>query len=153
MTTRESGDFSIAITDALACSLEVLGFYTERYAQEHYLRTAGGQLIPMSAVISLAARVEPNDRTQYQQLNSTTLSGIMMPPNTLGTGLQFLQAKLEEIAPRGFRVGYRERGDGRICGGMDGVKRRERVTQEGTAQSPSRDQETYQRSWRRRRWC
>ena len=30
LTTRESSDFSIALSDALATSLEVLSFYTER---------------------------------------------------------------------------------------------------------------------------
>jgi hypothetical protein len=44
LTTRESSDFSIALSDALACSLDVLSFYTERYAQEHYLRTATERL-------------------------------------------------------------------------------------------------------------
>ncbi|AMR67145.1 putative baseplate assembly protein [Aquipseudomonas alcaligenes] len=40
LTSREASDFTLALGDALACSLDVLGFYTERYAQEHYLRTA-----------------------------------------------------------------------------------------------------------------
>ena len=44
LTSRESSDFTLALGDALACSLDVLGFYTERYAQEHYLRTATEQL-------------------------------------------------------------------------------------------------------------
>ncbi len=44
LTTRESSDFTLAISDALACSLDVLGFYTERFAQEHYLRTATERL-------------------------------------------------------------------------------------------------------------
>ena len=44
LTSREDSDFTLALADALACSLEVLGFYTERYAQEHYLRTATEQL-------------------------------------------------------------------------------------------------------------
>ncbi|UUY07417.1 putative baseplate assembly protein [Pseudomonas sp. J452] len=43
-TSREASDFTLALSDALACSLDVLGFYTERYAQEHYLRTATEQL-------------------------------------------------------------------------------------------------------------
>jgi multidrug efflux pump len=30
----------------------------------------------------------------------------MMPPNSLGTGLEFLRGKLREIAPIGFREGY-----------------------------------------------
>jgi multidrug efflux pump subunit AcrB len=31
---------------------------------------------------------------------------MVMPPNTLGDGLAFLEEKLAEIAPRGFRAGY-----------------------------------------------
>jgi hypothetical protein len=42
--TRETSDFTLAISDALACSLDVLGFYSERFAQEHYLRTATERL-------------------------------------------------------------------------------------------------------------
>jgi hypothetical protein len=38
--TREASDFTLAITDALAATLDTLSFYTERYTQEHYLRTA-----------------------------------------------------------------------------------------------------------------
>lgn len=79
---------------------------TESELEKYYLRTGAGQLVPLSSVISLSTRVEPNVLSQYQQLNSTTLSGMVMPPNTLGDGLTFLEGKLSEIAPRGFRVGY-----------------------------------------------
>ncbi|KAA3653161.1 MAG: putative baseplate assembly protein [Proteobacteria bacterium] len=44
LTTREASDFTLAITDALATSLDVLSFYTERFANEHYLRTATERL-------------------------------------------------------------------------------------------------------------
>jgi multidrug efflux pump len=79
---------------------------TKEELEKYYLRTSSDQLVPMSALISLDARIEPNQLTQYQQLNSTTLQGIMMPPNSLGTGLEFLEDKLAEIAPPGFRAGY-----------------------------------------------
>lgn len=48
--SREASDFTIALTDALASSLDVLSFYTERFANEHYLRTASERL----SVIELA---------------------------------------------------------------------------------------------------
>lgn len=79
---------------------------TQSELEKYYLRTAGGELVPLSSVITLDKRVEPNVLSQYQQLNSTTLTGMMMPPNSLGDGLVFLESKLKEIAPRGFRVGY-----------------------------------------------
>jgi multidrug efflux pump len=50
--------------------------------------------------------VEPNLRTQYQQMNSTTLEGMMMPPNSVGAGLAFLKEELARIAPPSFRDGY-----------------------------------------------
>ena len=74
--------------------------------EKYYLRTASDELVPLSAVISLSSRIEPNELTQYQQLNSTLIQGIMMPPNSLGTGLGFLRATLNEVAPPGFRDGY-----------------------------------------------
>lgn len=40
LTTRDSGDFSIAILDAWATVADVLTFYQERIANEGYLRTA-----------------------------------------------------------------------------------------------------------------
>lgn len=40
LRTREDSDFSIALCDALATALDVLTFYQERIANEHYLRTA-----------------------------------------------------------------------------------------------------------------
>jgi multidrug efflux pump len=79
---------------------------TKEELEKYYLRTESGQLVPMSAVISLDSKIEPNELSQYQQLNSTTIQGIMMPPNSLGTGLEFLRDKLDEVAPAGFREGY-----------------------------------------------
>ena len=38
--TREDSDFTIALCDALAVTLDVLGFYQERIANENFLRTA-----------------------------------------------------------------------------------------------------------------
>jgi len=79
---------------------------TKQELEKYYLRTSSEELVPLSAVISLESRVEPNDLTQYQQLNSTTVQGIMMPPHSLGSGLAFLRDKMQEIAPIGFREGY-----------------------------------------------
>ncbi|MEM0954262.1 MAG: efflux RND transporter permease subunit [Pseudomonadota bacterium] len=79
---------------------------TKEWLERYYLRTEDGSLIPLSTVISLDQRVEPNSLSQYQQLNSVTLEGMMIPPNSLGTGLEFLQQALQEVAPVGFRAGY-----------------------------------------------
>ncbi len=59
LTTREASDFSLALTDALACSLDVLTFYTERYAQEHYLRTATERLSVREMARLIGYRLAP----------------------------------------------------------------------------------------------
>jgi len=40
LTTRDGGDFTLALCDGLATTLDVLSFYQERIANENYLRTA-----------------------------------------------------------------------------------------------------------------
>ncbi|MHA7816627.1 MAG: efflux RND transporter permease subunit [Pseudohaliea sp.] len=79
---------------------------TEEELEKYYLRTASNELVPLSSVIRLEHRVQPNQLSQYQQLNSTTIQGLVMPPNTLGTGLTFLEEALAGIAPPSFRAGY-----------------------------------------------
>ncbi|MFU8765097.1 MAG: efflux RND transporter permease subunit [Haliea sp.] len=79
---------------------------TREALEQYYLRTASDELVPLSALVTLGSRVEPNELSQYQQLNSTTIQGMMMPPNSLGDGLAYLEEKLQEIAPGGFRAGY-----------------------------------------------
>jgi multidrug efflux pump len=79
---------------------------TKEWLERYYLRTSSGELIPLSTVISLSKSVEPNTLNQYQQLNSVTIQGFVMPPNTLGTGLDFLEKSLYETAPAGYRPGY-----------------------------------------------
>ena len=59
---------------------------TKQELEKYYLRTDRRRAGAPFAVISLTLEVEPNELTQYQQLNSTTIQGIMMPPNGLGAG-------------------------------------------------------------------
>lgn len=79
---------------------------TKEWLERYYVRTVTGSLVPLSTVISLKQTVEPNTLKQYQQLNSVTIQGFVLPPNTLGDGLAFLDEAINEVAPTGYRVGY-----------------------------------------------
>ncbi|MCH2172432.1 efflux RND transporter permease subunit [Myxococcota bacterium] len=79
---------------------------TRKQLEKYYLRTSAGSLVPLSTLVSLTQKVEPNSLTQYQQLHSTNIQGMMMPPHSLGDGLEFLKKTLSEVAPTGFRAGY-----------------------------------------------
>ncbi len=79
---------------------------TKEWLEKYYVRTTSGELVPLATVIQLKKQVQPNTLRQYQQLNSATIQGLVMPPNTLGTGLEFLEKSLQEVAPTGYRAGY-----------------------------------------------
>ena len=79
---------------------------TKEWLERYYVRTNSGDLVPLSTVVALDQKIEPNTLRQFQQLNSVTIQGFVLPPNTLGTGLDLLNAALAEIAPTGYRVGY-----------------------------------------------
>ena len=79
---------------------------TKEWLERYYLRTTEGSLVPLSTVIKLKQTVKPSTLKQYQQLNSVTVQGLVLPPNTLGDGLAYLEQALDEVAPSGYRVGY-----------------------------------------------
>ena len=79
---------------------------TKEWLERYYVRTTGETLVPLSTVVTLGQKVEPNALKQFQQLNSATIQGFVLPPNTLGDSLEFLEQALYEVAPTGFRVGY-----------------------------------------------
>ncbi len=77
----------------------------------YQLRTSNGELVPMSAVATVASDVQPNALTSFQQLNSATLSGVPFPGRTLGEALDFLKEKSKEIFPEGYSYDFQ--GDSR----------------------------------------
>ncbi len=72
----------------------------------YYLRTASGGQVPLSSLVALKDSVEPSKRTQFQQLNSLTLNGLMIPGVGLGDAMAYLEQVAEEIFPRGFSYDY-----------------------------------------------
>lgn len=71
------------------------------------LREAGAaELVPLDAFVSLENSVEPNQRTQFQQLNSLTLMGVAAPGVALGDALGFMETAAADIFPPGFGWDY-----------------------------------------------
>jgi multidrug efflux pump len=72
----------------------------------YYVPTASGQLIPLSTLVSVHTTVEPEFLPQFQQLNSATVEGVMMPGVTLGQALSELKTLSRKILPSGFTINY-----------------------------------------------
>jgi multidrug efflux pump len=71
-----------------------------------YLRTSHGHMVPLSTILTPVEHTKPNAISHFQQLNSATIQGVMMPGNTLGECLNFLQNAAKDILPKGFSADY-----------------------------------------------
>lgn len=71
-----------------------------------FVRTTNGTMIPLSTVVTPKEKTQPNAVSHFQQLNSATIQGVMMPGTTLGQGLSYLQEEANKLFPKGFTHDY-----------------------------------------------
>ena len=106
LTTREDDDFTIALLDAFSVIADVLTFYTERYGNESYLRTA----VERQSVVDLAALVgyEPSPGVAANAALAFTIdpsTGAFGPALTgAGNGQVVPAASSSVTIPAGTRV-------------------------------------------------
>ncbi|MDA8177577.1 efflux RND transporter permease subunit [Acidithiobacillus sp.] len=74
--------------------------------KNYYIATAKGKMVPLSTVVSVETKVEPQFLPQFQQLNSTTLQAVPKPGVTMGQSLNFFRTTAEKIMPKDFSVNY-----------------------------------------------
>lgn len=67
---------------------------------------AGDKFIPLSTIITYHVETKPNKLNQFQQLNSATLQGLLIPGNSLIDGLQFLEKEARKILPSGMTYDF-----------------------------------------------
>ena len=72
----------------------------------YYLHTGVGDLVPLSSVMRFQESVEPSQRTQFQQLNSVMVQGVMAQGIPLGEALGYLEAQARASFPTGFTWDY-----------------------------------------------
>ena len=62
-------------------------------------------MVPLSNVATVTKTVQPNALTNFQQLNSATLSAVPFPGRTVGEAIDFLKKKAESF-PEGFSYDF-----------------------------------------------
>lgn len=73
---------------------------------EYYLRTASGGQVPLSSLLHIEKSVEPSKQTQFQQLNSLTVSGSPAPGVALGDAMAHMEQLARDLFPRGYSFDY-----------------------------------------------
>jgi len=71
----------------------------------YYVTTNTGQQLPLSTVVSIETKTDPNSLTHYNQLNSATFSAVPMPGVTVGAAVDFLEGEAKKL-PQGFSHDY-----------------------------------------------
>ncbi len=77
----------------------------EDWLTRYQIRTSSGALVPLSNVAKVTKVVQPNSLTNFQQLNSATLSAVPFPGRTVGEAIDFLKKRAENF-PEGFTYDF-----------------------------------------------
>ena len=77
---------------------------TSKFSQ-YYIRTASGGQVPLSSLVKIENSVEPSKRTQFQQLNSLTISAMMTPGVALGDAMAYLEQEAKASIPQKLPMG------------------------------------------------
>ena len=72
----------------------------------YYVATATGQMVPLSTLVSVETKVQPQFLPQFQQLNSATIQAVPAPGVTLGQALTYLKTQAQNVMPKGFSIDY-----------------------------------------------
>ncbi|WP_372626110.1 efflux RND transporter permease subunit [Arsukibacterium sp.] len=74
--------------------------------KDFYTRNRDGELVPLSALVTLSESVQPQALKGFQQLNAVKISGVPRPGVPLGDALAVLDQIAAEVMPAGFSVDY-----------------------------------------------
>ncbi|WP_198675558.1 efflux RND transporter permease subunit [Aliidiomarina sanyensis] len=74
--------------------------------KDFYTRNRQGELVPLSALVSLEESVQPRQLSRFQQLNAVKIEGVPRPGVSLGEALGVLESIAAERLPDGVSVDY-----------------------------------------------
>jgi multidrug efflux pump len=66
---------------------------------DYYVRSSAGDLVPLGNLVTFEQSVEPSERTQFQQLNSIIVEGLMASGVPLGDALTYLEGEAKQLLP------------------------------------------------------
>ncbi len=73
---------------------------------QYFVKSASGDMVPLSAVIKITENASPAAIEQFNQLNSATISALPLPGVTTGQGLQTVIDTAKPLMPDGFFMDY-----------------------------------------------
>lgn len=74
--------------------------------QYYYVRTPKGLSVQLSTIVNIETRTVPQSINHFQQLNSATISGVLMPGIDMGGALESMRILAKESLPPGYLIDY-----------------------------------------------
>jgi len=74
--------------------------------KQYYIRTAGGEAVPLSTVAHIETKTIPESLNHFQQQNAATISGVAFPGVTQGEALTYLKQLAARTLPQGYAIDY-----------------------------------------------
>jgi multidrug efflux pump len=106
------GGGAIAQFDRDSNSYDIITQVPQEYREnperlgEFFVRSATGEMVPLSAVITISTGVAATAIEQFSQLNSATISALPVPGVTTGTGVETIEQITRAALPDGFFIDY-----------------------------------------------
>ena len=106
------GDGAIAQFDRDSNSYDVIMQVPQEYRDNperlgsYFVRSRAGDMVPLSAVITVDTRPAPATIEQFNQLNSATITALPMIGVSTGEGLDILEGIARPLLPDGFFLDY-----------------------------------------------
>lgn len=74
--------------------------------ENYYIRTDTGKTVQLSTVVKIVYRTIPRSLNHFQQLNSATVSGVLVPGISVGQGLETMRNLASAQLPSGYLIDY-----------------------------------------------
>ncbi|MFC5587040.1 efflux RND transporter permease subunit [Nitratireductor kimnyeongensis] len=106
------GSGSIAQFDRDSNSYDIIMQVPQEYREnperlgDFFVRSATGEMVPLSAVITVSTDVSAAAIEQFNQLNSATISALPVPGVSTGDGLAVIEDIARNTIPDGFFIEY-----------------------------------------------
>lgn len=71
-----------------------------------YMSSQNGKLVKLSTFAHISHSVQPRELKRFQQLNSVTIQGVLVPGVSIGQGLSLLEREARKILPPGYVMDY-----------------------------------------------
>ena len=72
----------------------------------YYIRTKDGKAVQLSTIAKIINKTVPQSINHFQQLNSATISGVLLPGVSVGTALESMREMAATSLPQGYLIDY-----------------------------------------------